>query len=47
MTSIYNFTQTKDIYFIKTQHFAALHRNFKHQGQFQLTTTLYIYIPFV
>jgi len=27
----------------KNKHFATLHWNFKHQGQFQMATTFYIY----
>ena len=31
----------------KNKHVATLHWNFKHQGQFQMATTFYIYILFV
>jgi hypothetical protein len=31
----------------QNKHFTTLHWNFKHQGQFQMATTFYIYILFV
>jgi hypothetical protein len=46
MTCIYNFTDKKHLIY-QNKHFATLNWNFKHQGQFQMATIVYIYIFFV